>query len=111
MKAANINAPEECWCICLRMIMSILSKIPLEKILPDMTSVHFQSSMKNDSWGNQEFIFELEDRLQIGFDITSVLSFPEFFYPGINQVKTVGEWVHEVIYSWLPTTVHKDLRW
>ena len=112
METSDIKPSEECWCICIRMIMSILSKIPLEIISSDMSPALFQSLMKSDSWDSQEFIFELEDRLQIMFSPSEISSFPVFFPVfGKNEVNNIGEWINKIIYTWLPTTSHSVLRW
>ena len=114
MESSNIKPSEECWCMCIRMIMSILSKIPLEKISSEMSPTLFQSLMGKykDSWDSQEFIFEIEDRLQIMFTPSEISSFPNFFPVfGKSEVKNTGEWVNKIIYKWLPTTNHRVLRW
>jgi acyl carrier protein len=110
--SANIAPSEECWVICLRMVLSIMGGIPLEKIESTMTSEDFLNKMKYDSWDNQEIVFQLEDRLSIFFSSEQINCFPALFCTPFDiGTENIGEWVHKVIYDWLPNTDYANLRW
>jgi len=89
-----------------------MSGIPLNEIESSMPSELFLRKMKYDAWDNQEIVFQLEDRLSIFFSAEQTDSFPALFYSPFDKgTKNVGEWVHKVIYEWLPNTEYANMRW
>ena len=94
IKTIDVNWQFEFVALKLRKVLSRWSGMPPSKITADM----FPSQLRIDGWDPSEFFWDVQDELGVEFtrsDLPGLLSWN-------NNLKTVGDWIKEVITMWLP---------
>ena len=94
IKTINIDLSLGTLALKLRDVLSRWSGMPSSKITAEM----FPSQLHIDGWDPSEFFWDIQDELGVEFtrsDLPELLSWN-------NNLKTVGNWIKEVITVWLP---------